>query len=190
MATSRSDRNRYTHQIARGEKELKVGRGKPIRVANETEKKNPNSLRFVVGHIINFFYGGARNIAVEAMQEVSGRYASDRPNAQVKKMTVDALSTFLNDEDHVEYWHLEVAANSIHLPSGALLLISRVYSLIRDGNSDAALALAGGVRKLADGLQQIAETKTISKDQIENIAEGFAKSSELERTPSLWDAKT
>ncbi len=189
MSVSRSNKDRHTHPIARGERQLKVGRGKPIEV-KDLEKKNPNSLRFVVGHVINFFFDGARNAAVEAMRRVSGKYASDRPNPAVKIMTEDALGIFLHDDDHVEYWHIEAIAKSINLPAGALLLISRTYSLIRDGNQDAAGALAQGVRALADQLDDIAKTQTLSKTQIDDIVAGFAKALDLENAPKLWDART
>jgi hypothetical protein len=178
------------HEIVVGEKELKVGRGHPLQLSTETDKKNPNSLRFVVGHLINFYFGGSRSKAVEAMEKVSGTYASDRPTNEVKLMNSDALAVFLGDQDHVEYWHLEAIAKSVNIPSGALLALSRVYSLVRDGNVDAATAYAEGLRVLAAQLESMARTQTISRKQVDEIVSGFEKTLNLETSPKLWSGKT
>jgi hypothetical protein len=164
-----------------------LGVGKTtIRFSSETEKKNPNSLRFVIGHIINFYCGGTREAAVVFFRKTDGRYKSDRTATSTKTVNLKAISELLDDETYATYWHLEAIARSLRFPVGALLSLTRVYSLIRDGKTEAVDTFISGLRTFADRLESLAVKKSISKEDFDEMIACFARTYEAE-SPSLFD---
>jgi hypothetical protein len=169
-----TDASSLVHKIEKGEKELKVGRSNDLlQVHPETEKKNPNSLRFLFGHIINFYFEGDRTKAAENM-EITSIYAAKR--TPTKKIRASALGKILKDKDHIEYWHIEAFAKATQIPSTGLLALSLAYSMIRKGQYDAVKKLGAGFRALADHLDRMADTQEISKKMMVELSDDFKQS--------------
>lgn len=162
-----------SHRIEPKEPTVRVGTSKPIEAKTGESKQNPNSLRFLIGHIINFFYEGNQKQASQVF-EANGRiYKSERQSRNKKKFHQAATSKILRDKDHVEYWHIEAIARSIQMPSASLLAISRAYSLLREDNPNGVKAFATGLRHLATKLEELAESRTISREWLDDVAGGF-----------------
>lgn len=164
---------------------LRIGKT-TVRFSNETEKKNPNSLRFVVGHIIEFYFDGTRKGAIDFFKKVDGKYKSNRIGRKAKQLNTKALSDLLNDSNYATYWHLEAMARGMKFPVGALVSLARVYSLIRDGKTEAVYAFIRGLRDFADRLESLAHRKTISKEDFDEMIVCFEKTYEAE-SPNLFE---
>lgn len=184
MADRRASTSPQDRLSIRGRNELKVG-NRTIRFSSETGKRNPNSLRFVLGHIVNFYFDGSRERAAEEIS-TKRRYVGERSDRKYKSMNAEALSGILKDAAYVEYWHIEGISKTLGLPSGALLALSRLYALLRDENDEAARAFVQGIHEFADCLGRLIEEPTISKEALDAMIKCFESTYRLEH-PVLWD---
>lgn len=155
-----------------GLNELEVGT-KPIQLSSELKKLNPNSLRFLLGFIVNAQFDGDRKAAAQGLAKHGGRYRSNRTVSAVATLSNKALGELLNDERAIAYWHLEIFARQLSIPVGALLLLSRCISLIRDGEHSKAVDFVEGVRLMASVLSKVATDKVMTSDQFTELAACF-----------------
>ena len=136
-------------------------------------KMNPNSLRFLFGAIIKFYFAGMQSRAVKRMQQLRSRFIHEKDEEQRKKMTPDAMTEILKDRVFIHYWHIEAFSHSIGLPTGALLSLSHLLSLVRDGERDAAVAFAQALRCFAERLEVQAKNSTLEKVMMEQMVGCF-----------------
>lgn len=142
-------------------------------------KKNPNSIRFLFGAILKFYFAGMQSRAVKQMQQLGSRFINEKDDAERKKMTQDAMTEILMDRVFIHYWHVEAFAHVIRLPTGALLSLSHLLSLVREGKSDAAVAFAQALRCFAERLELQAKNPVLEKAAMEQMASCFNSFMEL-----------
>ncbi|MFC4726188.1 hypothetical protein AB6B38_11880 [Glycocaulis abyssi] len=88
------------------------------------DKKNPQSLRFLLIDIANHKHRG--NIT-QLARTIKSSYASKYGIGELTERSIRRnISEILYDERRIEYWHIEVFANMIGVTSGQLLLFSRL----------------------------------------------------------------
>jgi hypothetical protein len=95
-------------------------------------------------------------------------------------MNEKALSSILNDKKHITYWHIEAISKGVFLPSCALLALSRVYSLVRDGKLDTANAFICGLRSFVDHLETVVNLQAFSKENVDGMIKSFEEVNRLE----------
>ena len=91
------------------------------------QKKNPNSMRFLFGVILKFYFAGMQSRAVKKMQQLGSRFINEKDAAERKEMTQDAMTDIIKDRIFIHYWHIEAFAHVIDLPTGALLSLSHLF---------------------------------------------------------------
>ncbi|MCQ0990555.1 hypothetical protein [Jiella marina] len=168
----------------KGIKELSLFR-KKVKISAETKKKNPNSLRFIIAHLIKFYFDSRIDIASKEISKFGGIYVSNKSGHPPKKMNVKALSEITSDEDYIYYWHLESISKSVGIPAGALLLLSKVYSLERDGNHESAKEFAKSIGEFSKILEEMLKDGNINKEYTDNMARCFIDSFKLEE-PNIF----
>jgi hypothetical protein len=167
--------------------ELRVGlRGKTLKLIPKTKKKNPNSLRFLIGHIVNFFFGGERREAANQMRRDGGSYASNRKEGGPKVLDEEMLSKILYDGTYIDYWQLEAIARAVETPSGALLLLSRMYSLLREKRNEPAEALIRGIHQFADELERLRQNPVLTEEVLRRVSGCFSETNRLESEPVFF----
>ncbi len=148
-------------------------------------KLNPNSLRFTFAHVIEFFFDGRCDDVIERFKQLPpGRYDGYVANTK-KTMNSDALFKILRDETHITYWQLEEFAKLSRVPSGAILLLSRMYALVRDQKEPAAEYFISALREFVDQLEKMQKNGTIGKAEMRAFQKCFAKFAESEDMPLL-----
>ena len=167
---------------------LKVGRV-VISQKSETERKNPNSLRFLIGAIINSCFHGSQKEAVEQLARYSGAYRdTHRGHEDFKRMNKKALSEILGDEDHIAYWHLECISNYLGIPTGALLILSRTLSHARYREHEILQAIISDTRRFLDLIEAISKKDSLDTADFEKVRESYATLQKLEAEhPRLFD---
>jgi hypothetical protein len=152
----------------------------------ETQKRNPNSLRFLIGHILGSYFESHKQ-AVEKLRQWGGIYKGTRRGAPAKNINVKALSGILADKEYIAYWHLEIFAKQLGIPTGALLFISRLFANMRYGKSESNEALVRCIKDFASNLEALSKKKDISKDDFEAVRRCFESLDEIEsRAPRLF----
>lgn len=156
-----------------------------IVLSPETRKKNPNSLRFLIADIIRLFHKGNQGVAAKEFAKYGGRYIAAKEGHPNKTMNLKALYEILKDEDYVQYWHLESISRSVGVPAGALLFLSKAYSLVRDGDLRGVNSLAKSLRQFADHLEVIGRKNAIDREDFEKMRHTF---DETFKEPELFEA--
>lgn len=141
---------------------------------HKIKKKNPNSLRFMLGYLLLYGFNGNRTKAINAMKQFGGTYPDPRRDREGKTMNEKLLSKILNDDILIAYWHIEVFARMFKIPSGALLLASRLSADVRKSNTADARALVNGIRRFADVLAKIIDTERITAETIDEFQACFS----------------
>lgn len=165
---------------------LKIGRI-VIRQQNETEKKNPNSVRFLLGHIINVYFDGNIAKAARELRKFGGRYKDERDDRGPKVLNTKSILRILQDEDHVTYWHLEIFARFLGIPTGTLLLVSRMLAVARyNSDPEVAAALCEGVSIFANQLSAV-DWHALSESEFRRFKDCFERLRQSEaRYPTLF----
>jgi hypothetical protein len=142
-------------------------------------KMNPNSLRFLFGAILKFYFAGMQSRAVKRMQQLRSRFVHEKDDEQRKKMTPDAMTEILKDRVFIHYWHIEAFSHSIGLPTGALLSLSHLLSLAREGEKEAAVAFAQALRCFAERLEIQAKSQVLDKVAMDQMVGCFDQFREM-----------
>jgi hypothetical protein len=156
------------------------------------KKKNPNSLRFLFGAILKFYFAGMQSRAVKKMQQLSSRFINEKDLAERKEMTPDAMTEILKDRVFIHYWHIEAFAHAIGLPTGALLSLSHLLSLVREGESERAAAFAQALRCFAERLELQAKSPNLEKAAMDQMVSCFESFMQLKsrNAPTAHEEKT
>lgn len=156
--------------------ELRLNR-KFIKYKLPFERKNPNSLRFVIGLVIIAFHKGQQALAVDHFKKYSGKYSAGAKSKDFKHMNVKALSEIINDKDYAAYWHLEAIASSMPLPTGAFLLVTRLFSILRDdkvgGSVEGAVAFSNSLIAFANAMKELALSGEIEPEDFHKLIGSF-----------------
>ena len=163
---------------------LIVGR-KEIPIVPETQKKNPNSIRLLFGTIINELFEGNIKKASAALRKMGGKYRSNAQRKEYKSFTEKSLHGILEDEDFINYWHLESAARLLEVPTGVLLIISRLMACKRSGDQAQIDALVAGMDAFAKIIVELANRPQIGKDELLAITKCFEPLLRIE--PNLFE---
>lgn len=151
---------------------LRVGR-KIIHFTDDTRKWNPNSLRFLIGFMLNVRFNGDRLKADEYFSRNPSAYRHEKDNLGNKTLNNKSLGDVLNDNTHIYYWQIECLARIFDMPAGAMLLLSRTLSHIRDGKEQKAASDIEGIVKMAPILQRILATGELDEDDLKEISMCF-----------------
>ena len=112
------------------------------------DRLNPNSLRFLLGYIIKDIFDDSITGAVGKLREYGGRYKDRHAGREPKNITGKAAVKLLKDKEYFTYWHLEIMARGLKLPTGALLLISRYFSYKRYDDRIGAQMFVEAMKKM------------------------------------------
>jgi hypothetical protein len=146
---------------------------KDIEMKSELEKVNPNSLRFVLAFVVAVRFGGDRQAAATALSQHGGKYRSNRTQNAMANINNKALGQILNDETEIKYFQLELFARAIKVPVGAMLLLSRCFSLVRDNHESNAEQFVSAIRALADVLANVVTSKELTDSHLTQMAACF-----------------
>jgi hypothetical protein len=161
--------------VLKGLQRLPVGT-KEIRLLGTP--KNPNSLRFLLGYMLNVKYDGKRDRAAKHMREtIEARhlYAHEQPGKEGKRLSNTAITKILNDNVHITYWQLEAFARIFEMPVGAILLLSRLISQVRDGKITKAENDIRALQQMIVRMHGILQNGEIGPEDLEAIGGAFAK---------------
>ena len=147
---------------------------KSLVLASESNKRNPNSLRFLIGLLINAEFAGNRSVAADEIGKAPTVYASERQGKEGKRLTNRALGDILNDDVHISYWQIEALAHHVGMPVGAFLLLSRLASHVRD-DGDLADADIEGTIRFIEILKRVRSTKKITGADLRAIADCYPR---------------
>lgn len=138
-------------------------------------KRNPISLRFIIAHIIQFFHRGVKSDANKAFSAAGQKYASGKEGTKNIGNFSNLTTDFLQDERAIRYLDLEAISQSRGIPSGTILLLSRLYSVVRKYPEDEMLAaeFISANRKCLAILEDIQKTKTLRAEHFEQMEESF-----------------
>lgn len=163
---------------------LRVGR-KVLQFTDDTRKWNPNSLRFLIGFMMNLRFNGERLAADEYFSRVPSAYRHEKDELGNKTLNNKSIGDILNDNTHIYYWQIECFARLFDMPAGAMLLLSRVLSHVRDGKRHKAASDIDGIVKMAPILKRILETGELSETDINDLSLCFIGNTDQAEIPNL-----
>lgn len=127
----------------------------PFERKPDESKRNPNSLRNVINLIVNDIHGSSMEEAVRKFSIYGHPYGGT--SDEQKRLNRKALKSIHDDETYITYWHIEAIAESLRLPTGVLLLFSRMFANARNENegtdeqgNEKNLRLISGLRAICD----------------------------------------
>lgn len=141
------------------------------------DQRNPGSLRFVIAHVLDLLYG-SRKSAADHLSRVKSPHVGDN------ELTYNVIGDIVNDESYIKYWHLDCIARSMRIPSGALLIYSKLYSHIQKGEPAKSAELVASMHKFSVWLEAMSSKGTLSKSDLDNLIQCFETSSNIDH-PSL-----
>ena len=103
-------------------------------------KQNPASLREVFRYVRQID-GSSPEQFEKKLLPYCGRYGK-------KKMPAKTIRQIEKDDTRIQYWHIELYSNYVGIPSGVLLLFSRLKANIRDGKHQNAIKIRESVREI------------------------------------------
>lgn len=160
---------------------------KSIRAQNDTDKRNPNSIRYLIGILIKLRFDSNIRSAASQLSKFSGRYKAPRGDVEYKTLGYKSLNGILDDDDFVSYWHLECIARYLKIPTGALLLLSRAAMARKSGRGSEIEALAEGCRHLAYTLDKMKDGGEMTSADFDLVTKCFERLQESEISPSIFD---
>ncbi|MGO6982517.1 hypothetical protein [Rhizobium leguminosarum] len=158
---------------------------------SDREKRNPNSLRFLIAHVINIYFEGNVSLAVEQLQPYGGRYIDDRTDRHAKQINEKNITKILKDEIHIAYWHVEIFSRALGVPSGIFLLISREFSYHRyDITKHGTAIFHDCITKYIDAMRLATKSFDVLNEDsfkaiLERSKEAFAPLREDDRTKNM-----
>lgn len=91
------------------------------------DKRNPNSLTSLIREISFEQFGGNIQRTAEGLSDVRPERLYD-----VSALTPGQVDAIFNSRSHIKYYQLEAFANVVGVPTGILLLVSRLKSMESD----------------------------------------------------------
>ena len=132
-------------------KPLKLGK---LRAVPDTARKNPLALRQLIFDVITEDHAGDISEAAKALHKKV-------PNKERRKyhyLSDNMLLKILRDENHLKYAHLEMVARGQDIPTGLLLLFSRLRSEVAKTNRGGAARALRECEALIRALESIRES--------------------------------
>lgn len=139
-------------------KSLKLGKFKSI---PDVGRKNPLALRQLVFDIIFEDHDSNISKAAEALH----KKIPENERRKYHYLSDNILLKILRDEIHLKYPHLEMVARSLDIPTGLLLLFSRLRSEVAKTNR-------GGARRALRECEALIRALESIRDSLEHRAPG------------------
>lgn len=118
----------------------------PFKRRADELKYNPNSLREVL-IMVRSIEGLSRESFAEKLIPYCGRYRKS-------KLPAKTIRQIELDETRIQYWHLEVYANYLGMPSSALLLFSRLRANELSSKSDESVKLIESFKQVISSVDE------------------------------------
>lgn len=159
----------------------------------DADKKNPNSLRQTLKYIRYLAVGKRHSVRDEQTAKVSefvkftnkfgGRYVkSSEKTSQTKKrcyLNSKSVANIERDATHVSYWQLEIYANSAGIPTGVLLLFSRILSEL-EKRPERLPSFVEKLQKIVDDLKvNVKDASDMDVDRLRSWSQYFGDDEEL-----------
>lgn len=96
------------------------------RTVDPRKKKNPASILTTLHEINEAYFGGNFQRASEELTKILNK--DGFPKYLQRSISARQISDILNDETYVRYWHLELFAHHVRVPTAFLLIYSRLKS--------------------------------------------------------------
>lgn len=165
-------------------------RGIVIKQKNNQDKLNPNSLRFLLAYILCDFFRGNIASAVRTFREFGGKYKERKNNnnySEYKQLNRKNIEQLLKDEGFFTYWHLEILAKYLRIPTGILLVISRFHSYQRYDDKDGCIIFINCMRQMLDKMEDKLSDELTERRNFQTITECFSPLHEHDsKTPMLF----
>lgn len=163
----------FTMRIPITKETLKLYRDVEVVWKPDGEKLNPNILRWLCGAILKIFFKNQQKPAIERMRQNSSRFVQKKDSEERKIMNDEVMTGILHDGKHIAYWQIEAFAHAIGLPTGALLSLSHLLSLVRDKQPTEAVIFIRSLRNFVDCLEKQASDQTLSTEGFEEMIRCF-----------------